>query len=102
MKVTKKMRLVADSHLVIPQEELNKIDGNKRRRISVVITDPRSRHVVLTRYPENMAKVWYQTTIERGSDFIPSAILKKAKIHEDKEFDINATLNGNLIVRRRR
>lgn len=86
------------SQLVIPREKLDKIDGNKRRRISVVITDPRSRHVILTRYPENH-KVWYQTTIEREMDFIPTAILKKAKIHNDKKFTVKYA-EGDLVVRR--
>jgi len=86
------------SQLVIPREELDKIDGNKRRRISAVITDPRSRHVVLTRYPEDH-KVWYQTTIEREMDFIPTAILKKAKIDNNTNFTITES-NGDLIVRR--
>ena len=96
MFVTKKTNV--SSQLVIPKEELEKISGNKRRRISVVITDPRSRHVVLTRYPENL-KVWYQTTIERGVDFVPTVVLKKAKIQDGKKFDIK-TINGDLIVRR--
>jgi len=84
--------------LVIPREELNRIDGNKRRRISVVITDPRSRHVVLTRYPEDH-KVWYQTTIERETDFIPTAVLKKAKIHDNTNFTVKY-VEGDLVVRR--
>lgn len=87
------------NQLIIPREDLDMISGNKRRRISVVITDPRSRHVVLTRYPEELPKVWYQTTIERGTDFIPTAILKKAKIHENYEFTIEHD-NGNIVVRR--
>lgn len=97
MQVTKMMS-TSRSHLVIPRSELDKIDGNKRRRISVVITDPRSRHIILTRYPENH-KVWYQTTIEREMDFIPTAVLKKAKIHNDLRFDIKYD-GGDLVVRR--
>lgn len=84
--------------LIVPREELEKISGNKRRRISAVITDPRSRHVVLTRYPENV-KVWYQTTVERGVDFVPTAVLKKAKIHHCFYFSVKC-VDGNLIVRR--
>jgi len=77
---------------------LNKISGNKRRRLSVVITDPRSRHMILTRYPEDL-KVWYQTTIQRGTDFIPTTVLMKAKISHSKNFSLKHD-GGNLIVRR--
>ena len=96
MLVTKKS--TKSSQLVIPREKLDKISGNKRRRISVVITDPRSRHVILTRYPENH-KVWYETTIQRETDFIPTAILKRAKIHNDTNFTIKCA-EGDLVVRR--
>jgi len=87
------------SQLVIPREDLDLIHGNKRRRISAVITDPRSRHIILTRYPDELPKIWFQTTIERGSDFIPTAILKKAKIHKNEEFTIEHDC-GNIVVRR--
>jgi len=93
MKIVQK-----NAQLVIPREELNKISGNKRRRLSVVITDPRSRHMILTRYPENL-KVWHQTTIQRETDFIPTVILKKAKISHSKNFSLKHS-DGNLIVRR--
>lgn len=88
-----------NSQLVIPQEALKKIGGNSRRRITAVITNPRSRHIILTRYPEDYASAWYKTTIERGTDFIPTAILKKAKIQDDKHFNLEYN-SENLIVRR--
>lgn len=97
MLVTKKN--TKSSQLIIPRRELGKIDGNKRRRISAVITDPRSRHIILTRYPEYQLKIWYQTTIEREVDFIPTAILKKAKIHNDTSFTVK-NVEGDLVVRR--
>jgi antitoxin component of MazEF toxin-antitoxin module len=84
--------------LVIPREMLKQIDGWERRRISVVITDPRSRHLILTRYPDRH-KVWASTTINRGMDFIPTTMLKKAKVHKDKEFTIRAA-DGELVIRR--
>lgn len=84
--------------LVIPRNELDKIDGNKRKRISVVITDPRSRHLVLTRYPEYY-KNWHISTIERGTDFIPTVVLEKAKINHNTQFRVSAQDN-DLIVRR--
>lgn len=87
-----------NKQLVIPRELLDKIDGNKRRRIHAVITDPRSRHIVLTRYPENH-KTWYETTIERETDFIPTPILKRAKINHNTDFKTELK-NGDLIVRR--
>lgn len=91
--------------LIIPKALLNRIYGNKRRRISIVITDPRSRHVILTRYPENY-NAWYQTTIARDTDFIPTAVLEKAKIENNATFmaeirdgEIKSHY-GDLIVRR--
>lgn len=91
-------KVTTKKYLIIPHDEFEKISGNKRRRISVIITDPRSRHIILTRYPENL-KIWYQTTIERGMDFIPTTILKKAKIHNSSNFVI-AHIDGNLVIRR--
>jgi hypothetical protein len=85
--------------LVIPQDYLDQVDGNKRKRISVVITDPRSRHLILTRSPEALPKVWFSTTIERGLDFVPSFVLQKAKIDANHSFSVQA-VGGNLVIRR--
>jgi len=98
MEIVSRELVVRRGQLVIPKEFLNKITGNKRRRISIAITDPRSRHVILTRYPENY-KVWYETTIPRDTDFIPTAVLVMAKIENDEVFSV-AVSNGDLIVRR--
>ena len=88
----------AKGPLVIPREMLTKVGGWGRRRIHVIITDPRSRHFILTRYPEKH-KIWSTMTIERDSDFIPTVMLKKAKVHGNKNFSIEA-VDGDLIVRR--
>ena len=83
--------------LVIPKEMLSKINGNKRRRIEMVITDPRSRHIILTRQSD-LLKTWYSITIERGLDFIPSTTLKKAKINSSTNYEI-VEADGNLVIR---
>ncbi len=85
--------------LVIPQDYLDQVGGNKRKRISVVITDPRSRHLILTRSPETLPKVWFETTIERGLDFVPSYVLQRAKMDENTSFMVQA-IGGNLVIRR--
>lgn len=84
--------------LVIPKELLDKINGDKRRRIEIVITDPRSRHIILTRQSTQF-KNWYYSTIERGLDFIPLIVLKKAKINDSSDYNVIET-NGNIVIRR--
>jgi hypothetical protein len=83
--------------LVIPPEMLNKISGNSRRRIEIIITDPRSRHIILTHQSDSL-KIWHHATIERGLDFIPSSILNKAKMNDSINYSI-IEVNGNLVIR---
>lgn len=92
------MKINRNKHLIIPQENLDLISGNKRKRISIIITDPRSRHLILTREPQRH-KVWYETTIKREQDFIPTYVLERAKINENKSFSVSEKA-GDLIVRR--
>lgn len=96
-ELSRKVKRVAGP-LVVPKAMLNKVEGFKRRRISIVVTDPRSRHVVLTRYPDKY-KTWYQSTMQRETDFIPTHVLKAAKIDRDKKFIVR-DVDGDVIVRR--
>lgn len=86
------------NYLIVPRNVLDRIDGNRRRRISMVITNPRSRHIILTRFPETH-NLWYNTTLERETDFIPTHVLQKAKIDKDRKFDIKIT-EGEVIISR--
>ena len=92
------MNIKRKKHLIIPQEYLTQISGNNRKRISVVITDPRSRHLILTREPQRH-KVWQETTIRREQDFIPTPVLQAAKIDKNKNFSLTMK-EGDLIIRR--
>jgi hypothetical protein len=84
--------------LIVGNDQIKKIDGNKRRRVHAVITDPRSRHIILTRFPENH-KVWFKKEILRGCDFIPSFILRKAKISNHNEYKMFFK-NGDMIIKK--
>ena len=86
--------------LILPSNLLTKINGHKSQRIHIIITDPRSRHVILTRYPEKH-KNWYSMTVEHNCDFVPTTILTKAKMNHYDSFFVTIK-NGDLVVRRER
>lgn len=71
--------------LLLPPEAIEKLGGNRSRRIFVIIT--KSDEIIMTRSPQDY-EVSYQVKIGKNDDFIPTAILKKAGMKEVEEFKI--------------
>jgi hypothetical protein len=80
--------------LLIPHEYLSRLDGHKGKKIPVIATE--SGEVIVTRNPGRY-EAKYCVEIGKNDDFVPTAVLKVAKIDKCEEFKIGVR-GGDLVV----